>query len=180
MNARKRLLGALSGGEVDRVPFVMLFGPWATTIERWRNEGLENPERWAEEFCFDPLWVGVPVNLGWCPPWPQREILRDLGDRPGLAAVLGNRAGLLAAMGDVDAALELMRESEGIRRDLGETEGLAIALANRAALTEEHLGRPREALALADEAHRIAADHGLVRLAGQIESFRAFLRRRIG
>jgi uroporphyrinogen decarboxylase len=77
---RERLLATLLGEDVDRAPYVMLFGPWGTTLERWRTEGLEKPERWGAEFGFDPLWANVPVNLGWCPPWPQREILEDRGN----------------------------------------------------------------------------------------------------
>jgi len=80
MNSRERILGTLLGEKVDRVPYVMLFGPWGTALERWKSEGLKTPDHWAAEFGFDPLWHGVPVNLGWCPPWPGNEILEDRGD----------------------------------------------------------------------------------------------------
>jgi len=80
MNSRERILATLLGKKVDRVPYVMLFGPWGTALERWKTEGLEKPDQWGAEFEFDPLWHGVPVNLGWCPPWPGNEIIEDKGD----------------------------------------------------------------------------------------------------
>jgi len=80
MTSRERILATLLGKKTDRAPYVCLFGPWGTTLERWRKEGLGKDQAWAMEFGFDPHWVSVPVNLGWCPPWPQREVIEDRGD----------------------------------------------------------------------------------------------------
>ncbi len=80
MTSRERMLAALLGGETDRTPCVMLFGPWGTTLERWRKEGLALDKAWTAEFGFDPMWTQAPVNLGWCPRWPQQEVLEDRGD----------------------------------------------------------------------------------------------------
>jgi len=72
-------MATLMGEPTDRVPFVCHFGPWQTTLQRWKEEGLEQPERWRAEFGFDPGWVAAPVNLGWSPPWTE-EIIEDRGE----------------------------------------------------------------------------------------------------
>lgn len=80
MTPRERLLSTILGEPTDRAPFVTVFGPWGTAMERWRREGLAEPENWAAEFGFDPIFAHVPVNLGWCPAWPQYEVLEDHGE----------------------------------------------------------------------------------------------------
>lgn len=79
MTSRERILATLLGEPTDRAPYVSIFGPWATTLERWQEEGLENPSAWAAQFGFDPLWATAPVNLGWCPEWTE-EVIEDHGD----------------------------------------------------------------------------------------------------
>ena len=81
MTPRERVLAALLGRPTDRAPFVTLFGPWQTALDRWRDEGLADPDNWRDEFGFDPFFNTAPVNLGWCPPWPQYEVLEDHGDQ---------------------------------------------------------------------------------------------------
>jgi len=76
MTSRERILGTLLGQPVDRPPYFCLFGPWATTLERWHEEGLPEGQNWGAEFGFDPGWVAAPVNLGWCPEWTD-EVIRD-------------------------------------------------------------------------------------------------------
>ena len=79
MTSRERILATFLGEPADRVPFVTVFGPWGTTTERWRDEGLEADKGWAADFGFDPGWAGVPVNLGWCPEWTG-EVIEDRGE----------------------------------------------------------------------------------------------------
>ena len=84
---------------------------------------------------------------------------------------LGNQAVILYARGDLDGAMALLKEEERICRQLGDPAGLAISLANQASLLGLTMGRPREALPLAEEAYRLASQHGLTALAEQIRPF---------
>jgi hypothetical protein len=52
-------------------------------------------------------------------------------------------------------------------REIGNDDGVARALANQA-LVLNRQGRPGEALRLAEEAHRLAEEHGYAALAEQI------------
>ncbi len=79
MTSRDRILNTLLGEPTDRPPYVSVFGPWASTLERWHAEGLPKNQPWAAEFGFDAGWLTAPVNLGWSPEW-EDEILRDEGD----------------------------------------------------------------------------------------------------
>jgi tetratricopeptide (TPR) repeat protein len=99
----------------------------------------------------------------------QESICRELGDRAGLEASLGNQAGILCARGDLDGAMELLKEQERVCRNLGTVQGLAYSLINQATLLAQGMGRPREAVKLAEEAYRLATDHGLIELAKQIK-----------
>jgi hypothetical protein len=81
---------------------------------------------------------------------------------------LGNQALILRAAGDLDGAMRLHKEKEAICRRLNDPTGLAISLVNQGSLLAFHLSRPKEGLPLAQEAGRIAANHGLRRLAEQI------------
>lgn len=67
MNGRERYLACLTGEEVDRPPFWLLWGPWGTTLQRWLNEGMppgtDHRKAWAPD---DPPHT-IPVNCGPCP-----------------------------------------------------------------------------------------------------------------
>jgi len=99
----------------------------------------------------------------------QERICRELGSKDGLQACLGNQGLILKDRGDLDGAMALHKEQERICREMGNVEGLAISLVNQAGLLGLSMRRPREALPLAEEAHRIATRHGLTALAKQIE-----------
>ncbi len=107
----------------------------------------------------------------------QERICSELGDPAGLRRSLEGQAVILEARGDLDGALALRKEQERICRESGDMEGLARSLTNRAILLGQVMGRPREALPLAEEAFRLASQHGLAALAGQIRPIVDRLRR---
>jgi hypothetical protein len=98
----------------------------------------------------------------------EERICRELGDLANLQRSLGSQALILEARGDLDGAMALHKEKERICRELGDTAGLARSLANQAFLLGLTMGRPRAALPLAEEAYRLASQHGLTALAQQI------------
>jgi hypothetical protein len=57
--------------------------------------------------------------------------------------------------------MRLHQQQEAICRELGNVEGLVISLANQAILLEQSPGKSREALPLAEEAHRLIAGRGM-------------------
>lgn len=79
MNDRERFVATLCFEKADRAPFIPLFGPWGTALERWRKEGLGRDQDWRQPFGFDKQWAHPPVNLGYCPAFKE-EVLEDLGD----------------------------------------------------------------------------------------------------
>jgi tetratricopeptide (TPR) repeat protein len=99
----------------------------------------------------------------------QECICRELGNKDGLKRSLGNQALILHACGELDAATKLYKEQERICRELGNPEGLAISLANQAELMSDKRNRPEDALPLAEEAYRLASDHGYAALAQQVK-----------
>ena len=99
----------------------------------------------------------------------QERLCRELGNKDGLRACFGCQALILKARGDLDGAMALHKEEERLCRELGMPEGLAISLANQADVLGLGMGRPKEALPLAEEAYRLATTHGLVPLAKQIK-----------
>ena len=107
------------------------------------------------------------------------EHYRQSGDRANLHAALGNQALILQDRGDLDGAWALHKEKERLCRELGDPNGLATSLANQAVLLARGRSRPREALPLAEEAHRLATDHGLMALAPQVERILNFVRSRL-
>ena len=68
----------------------------------------------------------------------------------------------------MDGTIVLLKEVERICRQLGNVESLAISLTNQAS-TLRQMGRPREALPLAEEARQLASKHGYGVLVKQIE-----------
>jgi len=99
----------------------------------------------------------------------QERLCRELGNKDGLALFLGDQANILYARGDLDGAMVLYKEQERLCKELGNKDGLSRSLINQANLLSEKMNRPREALPLAEEAYRLATDHGLTALAGQIK-----------
>jgi tetratricopeptide (TPR) repeat protein len=106
----------------------------------------------------------------------QERICRRLGNPLGLQIALSCQAQVLRARGEAGAALALLCEAERISRRLGNPEGLAIVLLNQAELLAHDAGLPREALPRAEEAQRLAADHGLGALMEQVRPLLAALR----
>jgi len=95
------------------------------------------------------------------------EHYRQVGDDGHLQASLGAQAAILHVRGDLDRAMALLKEDERICRELGTPEGLARSLASQALLLAHNMGRPVEALPLADEAEQLVTEHGLHALAEQ-------------
>jgi len=71
--------------------------------------------------------------------------------------------------------MTLHKEEERIWRELGDPAGLARSLANQATLAHAE-----EAVRLAEEAYRLASDHGLTGLAEQIRPILNSVRSRLG
>ena len=73
MNDRERLIACVKGLPVDRPPYYLFWGPWDTTWNRWRSEGMPNSLQSFDDvkqmFGSDPIPTDyvVPVNLGPCP-----------------------------------------------------------------------------------------------------------------
>lgn len=68
MTSRERMLAWLLGLPVDRPPFWLFWGPWASTWERWKSEGMPDAlQDLAMYFDSDLLPASVPVNCGPCP-----------------------------------------------------------------------------------------------------------------
>jgi tetratricopeptide (TPR) repeat protein len=109
----------------------------------------------------------------------EERICRELGDKAGLSGSLGNQALILKARGELDGAMALHKEVERICRELGDKAGLATSLANQAALLSDKLGFHEEALPLAEEAYRLATNHGLNALARQIKPILDFVRSKV-
>ena len=76
---RERFIRTILLQEVDRPPYMLIFGPWGTTIARWRNEGLTEDTHWGAGFDFDGSWITLPVNLGMYPSF-EREVLEETAD----------------------------------------------------------------------------------------------------
>jgi uroporphyrinogen decarboxylase len=79
MSSRERILAWAEGKPVDRLPFIIHWGPWAETILRWKQEGMKNDGDWHALFGFDPYLVDAGVNSGICPAFKE-EVLADEGE----------------------------------------------------------------------------------------------------
>lgn len=69
MTSRERILAVVNHEEPDRIP--LHDSPWASTIERWHQEGLPEDTSVAEYFGFD-RWVGIGADMS--PRYPERVI----------------------------------------------------------------------------------------------------------
>ncbi len=74
MTPRERFLGTLLYRPVDR-PFLKEWGPWESTLKRWKDEGLEGD--WAPEYNECDPEEGVPVNFGPLPPHDHVVVSED-------------------------------------------------------------------------------------------------------
>lgn len=64
MNSRQRILAALSGYELDRLPITEI-GIWPETIQRWKKEGLPEQLSPADYFGFDKIdFYSFDASLG--------------------------------------------------------------------------------------------------------------------
>ena len=105
---------------------------------------------------------------------------RQSSNMEDLQAALGNQALILDEGGDMDGAMGLHKEEERICSELGDREGLCYSLVNQALILGIKQNQTREALSLADEVYRLAADQGFVSLAKQIEGIRSKIARKEG
>jgi tetratricopeptide (TPR) repeat protein len=110
----------------------------------------------------------------------EERLCHELGHKDGLEASLGNQALILRAWGRLDEAMALHKEEERLCRELGDPVGLALSLANQASLLAGPMGKAREALPLAEEAYRLAVDHGLTVLAQQVKQILDYVRSKLG
>ncbi len=69
MTTRERIKRMFDHREADRVP--ILGGPWATTLERWRREGMPADTDFAEYFGLDRV-AGVGGDIS--PRFPERVV----------------------------------------------------------------------------------------------------------
>jgi tetratricopeptide (TPR) repeat protein len=98
----------------------------------------------------------------------REQFCRGANDLFGLARCLGNQALIQKARERNEEALSLVKQLELLCRRIDDLEGLTFALAQQAVLLAHHLGKPAEALPLAEQAQRLAADNHLSKLADYI------------
>jgi hypothetical protein len=68
MNDRERFIACVLGQPLDRPPYWLFWGPWGSTSERWKREGM--PDGVTDHrslFNPDQTPLVVPVNCGPCP-----------------------------------------------------------------------------------------------------------------
>lgn len=88
------------------------------------------------------------------------RICREIGYLDGLQLSLEHQSIVHRMRGNLDGAAALLEEQERVCRRLDDPHSLATCLANRAALMGT-MGRPRDALPLAEEAYELASRHGM-------------------
>ena len=103
----------------------------------------------------------------------QEQICREMGNQRSLGTSLGNQALVLTENGELERAVELHQREEQICRKLGVKEELATSLKNQADLLGCRMQQPHRALPLAEEALKVADEHGYGPLAQQIRDIRA-------
>ena len=78
MNDRERFVACLTGEPVERPLYWLFWGPWPTTLARWKREGLsESVMDHRALFDSDHLPAGVPVNCGQCPRIERTVLSED-------------------------------------------------------------------------------------------------------
>jgi hypothetical protein len=107
-------------------------------------------------------------------------LVLPLPDAAGLHAYLDGLALTLADKDDLEEALrQLQQQAETCRRG-SDPKGRAIFLAGQAHVLAFHLGQPRPALPLIEEAHQLAVRHGLALLAREIQPILDNIHRQTG
>ncbi len=77
MTPRERYLACVTGEPVDRPPFWLFWGPWATTMERWKREGKPDHLNQRNLVPTEPPPATVPVNVGPLPSLAEEFISED-------------------------------------------------------------------------------------------------------
>jgi tetratricopeptide (TPR) repeat protein len=98
----------------------------------------------------------------------QEKICRELNYPEGLQACLGEQALILRSKGDLYDAMTLLKEQEKICLDLKNPYGLVLSYINRAYILME-LNLCKNALPIAEEALKIANNHGYIALVKEIQ-----------
>ena len=76
MTPRERFLAVYRFQQFDRCPMSEM-GPWAATLERWKTEGWDGKENFAQTYHYDP---GEQVGLDFAMlPRFERRVLEDDG-----------------------------------------------------------------------------------------------------
>ena len=121
MTPRERMIAYIHGEPTDRIPFVIRWGPWDDTLERWQQAGMVNDDDWRSLFDFDPLGTPTGVNFDICPAF-EREVLADEGDTIlGLTSPYG--AGRFGSVGVSGGFHFDSREHPGAHPSAGLSEG---------------------------------------------------------
>lgn len=81
MTDRERFINCALCKDIDRSPLIFYFGPWGETIQRWKEEGVDNPNAWLDNFDLDkpPILISGYVNMLHNPPFTF-EILERKGN----------------------------------------------------------------------------------------------------
>ncbi len=77
MTHRERFLAVAAGEPVDRVPFWLFWGAWATTTQRWEREGKPEGVNQRNLVETDPVPGVVSVNVGPLPSLAEALISED-------------------------------------------------------------------------------------------------------
>lgn len=83
-------------------------------------------------------------------------LCHELGDKHNLILTLGMQGIITMARSELEAAMTLFKQQEQMSRELNDQQGLTVSLHNQALLLARRMGRPREALPLAEEAYQLA------------------------
>jgi uroporphyrinogen-III decarboxylase len=69
LTSRERFIRCCLGQDVDRAPFLLYWGPWGSTWERWKREGMTHASYEALRHALgaDPSPHQLPINFGACP-----------------------------------------------------------------------------------------------------------------
>lgn len=76
MTPRERFLAVYGFEKFDRCP-MWEWGPWATTLERWKTEGWDGKESFGETYRYDPR-EDVGLDFAMLPRF-ERRVLEDDG-----------------------------------------------------------------------------------------------------
>lgn len=76
MRNKERIINTVLGKEIDRVPFILYFGPWDETIEKWKEkENFDESTDIAEKLGYDSGFQVIQgVNLGFYPEFSTEVI----------------------------------------------------------------------------------------------------------